>query len=180
VQQTLLILKQLRANQQLSTLLQIGLSWFQLHAGITQQILECPTIEVPYLEIGWFRSLRQFLCSIQAELHVELNHIAQPLRRHDNTIMNALLSLQTIAPNRLYRINLCRLYLQAYLKYATLSGLKYYKKSGMDIDLQTHKRRYCGRINPDPMRNPGQNGEQSSKTHSLPQISYVPTKQEPL
>jgi hypothetical protein len=112
VQQTLLLLKHIRANQKLSTLLRIGLSWFQLHTGINQQILEYPAIEVLYLEIGWFRSLRQFLCSIQAELHVELNHIAQPLRIHDTTIMNALLSLQTIAPNRLYRINLCRLYLQ--------------------------------------------------------------------
>jgi hypothetical protein len=52
VQQTLLLLKHIRANQQLSTLLRIGLSWFQLHAGINQQILECPDIEVPYLETG--------------------------------------------------------------------------------------------------------------------------------
>jgi hypothetical protein len=76
VQQPLLLLKHVQANQKLSTLLRIGLSWFQLQAGIKEPILECPNLEVPYLEIGWFRSLRQFLCSIQAEIHVETNHIA--------------------------------------------------------------------------------------------------------
>jgi hypothetical protein len=112
VQQTLLLLKHLQANHKLSTLLRIGLTWFQLHAGITEPVLECPDTYIPYLEIGWFRSLRQFLCSIQAEIHVELTHIARPLRIHDTSIMNALLALKNIAPKRLYHINLCRLSLQ--------------------------------------------------------------------
>jgi hypothetical protein len=46
VQQTLLLLKHLRANQKLSTLLRIGLTWFQLQAGITQPVLECPDIHL--------------------------------------------------------------------------------------------------------------------------------------
>jgi hypothetical protein len=113
VQQALLLLKHIRANQKLSQLMQIGLSWFQLQAGTTQPALECHELALPcYLEIGWFRSLRQFLCKIQAEIHVELPHIARPLRQHDVSIMNAIISLQTTTPNRLYGINLCRMYLQ--------------------------------------------------------------------
>jgi hypothetical protein len=113
VQQTLLfLLKHLRANQKLSTLLRIGLTWFQLQSGITQPVLECPGLDIPYLEIGWFQSLCQFFCSIQTEIHVELTHIARPLRVNETSIMNALLALQKIPPKRLYQINLCRLFLQ--------------------------------------------------------------------
>jgi hypothetical protein len=69
VQQYILMLKHLRADQKLSQLLRIGLAWFQLHAGISKPILECPELELPYLEIGWFRSLRTFLRSIDTTLH---------------------------------------------------------------------------------------------------------------
>jgi hypothetical protein len=92
--------------------LHIGLAWFQLQSGITHPILECPKLDLPYLKIGWFRSLHTFLCSIQAEVHVELTHAARPLRLNDTSIMDALLALQTIAPKRLYCLNLCRLFLQ--------------------------------------------------------------------
>jgi hypothetical protein len=112
VQQTLLFLKHIRANQKLSTLLRIGLTWFQLQAGLTDPVLECPELDIPYLEIGWlFRSLRQFLQSIQATIEIDTTHIARHLRINAVSIMNALLELH-IPPNRLYRINLCRIYLQ--------------------------------------------------------------------
>jgi hypothetical protein len=111
VQQTLLFLKRIRANQKLSTLLRIGLTWFQLQSGLTDPVLECPALDLPYLEIGWFRSLRQFLQSIQATIQIDTTHIARHLRINDTSIMNALLDLQ-IPPNRLYRTNLCCIYLQ--------------------------------------------------------------------
>jgi hypothetical protein len=57
VQQTLLLLKHLRANQKLSTLLRIALTWFQLQSGITQPVLESHALPLPYLEIGWLQSL---------------------------------------------------------------------------------------------------------------------------
>jgi hypothetical protein len=61
VQQCILLIKHLRAHQKLSQLLRIGLAWFQLHAGISKPILECPELELTHLETGWFRSLRTFL-----------------------------------------------------------------------------------------------------------------------
>jgi hypothetical protein len=57
VQQILLLLKHIRSDQDLSTLLRIALEWFQLQAGITSPILECPNLKLPYLEDGWFTTL---------------------------------------------------------------------------------------------------------------------------
>jgi hypothetical protein len=102
VQQCILLLKHLRANQKLGQILRIGLAWFQLHAGISQPILECPHLDLPYLEIGWFRSLRTFLCSINTKLHTESDHITRPLRIHDKAIMESFTALQTIPPKRLH------------------------------------------------------------------------------
>jgi hypothetical protein len=79
VQQTLLLLKRIRTNQDLSTLFQIGLEWFQLQAGITRPILECPDLEIPCLEVGWLRALRDFLCSINDETHLEMGRVPQIL-----------------------------------------------------------------------------------------------------
>ena len=42
VQQTLMFVKNIRSDQDLSKLLCIGLKWFQLHASIARPILECP------------------------------------------------------------------------------------------------------------------------------------------
>jgi hypothetical protein len=55
--------------------------------------------------------MRQFLCSIQGTIQVETTHLARPLRMHDDSIMTTLLTLQ-IPPDRIYRINLCRIFLQ--------------------------------------------------------------------
>jgi hypothetical protein len=102
----------MRANKKLSQLLQIGLAWFQLHAGISKPILECPQLELPYLKTGWFRSLRTFLCSINTKLHAEPTHITRPLRIHDTAIMESFIALHTIPPKILYHLNLCRIFLQ--------------------------------------------------------------------
>jgi hypothetical protein len=184
VQQTLFLLKHLRANQKLSTLRRIGLTWFQLQSGITQPVLECPGLDIPYLEIGWFQSLCQFFCSIQAEIHVELTHIARPLRVNETSTMNALLALQKIPPERLYQINLCRLFLfksNAYPKFAILSAPKFFKKSGKDTNLTAQKLHYCGQTNHDHTRSHGQNDAQFSmmlsSTHYYPgqQSTYIAT-----
>jgi hypothetical protein len=101
VQQCILLLKHLRADQKLSQLLRIGLAWFQLHAGISKPVLECPHLELPYIETGWFRFLRTFLCSINTKLHAEPTHVTRPLRIHDKAIMESFIALQTIPPKRL-------------------------------------------------------------------------------
>ena len=115
VQQSLLLLKHIRSNQDLSTLLRIGLEWFQLHAGITRPILECTNLELPYLEPGWFNSLRQFLCSIHAEIHLAMGRVPQLLRQHDHSLMESFCALRRYNSKDLYRLNLCRIHLQVEL-----------------------------------------------------------------
>jgi hypothetical protein len=105
-------LKHIRADQELSSLLRIGLEWFQLQSGIAQPILECPSLNVSYLEVGWFRSLRYFLCSINAKIHLEIGHIPKLLREHDSSIMETFILLEKYTQKELYRLNLCRMYLQ--------------------------------------------------------------------
>jgi hypothetical protein len=48
IQQCILLLKHLHANQKLRQLRCIGLAWFQLHAGISKPVLECPELELTY------------------------------------------------------------------------------------------------------------------------------------
>jgi hypothetical protein len=112
VQQTLLLLKHIRTNTALSTLLRIGLEWFQLHSGISRPILECPDLEIPYLEVGWYRALRNFLCSINATFHLDMARVPQPLREKDHAIMETFLAMQHYTVPELTRLNLCRMHLQ--------------------------------------------------------------------
>jgi hypothetical protein len=112
IQQTLILLKHIRADQELSTLLQIGLEWFQIHAGVGRPILECPDLEIPYLEVGWFRALRYFLCSINASIHLEMVRVPQQLRERDQFLMESFMQLRLFSNKQLYRLNLCRLFLQ--------------------------------------------------------------------
>jgi hypothetical protein len=86
VQQTLLLLKHIRSDQALSTLLRIALEWFQLHAGITSPILECPNLKTPHLEAGWFTTLRLFPCYIQAEFHLEMTRVPKILRDNNHAL----------------------------------------------------------------------------------------------
>jgi hypothetical protein len=62
----------------LNHLIRIGLEWFQLHAGITRPTLECPDLKIPCLEVGWFRALWNFLCSINAKTHLEMGRCSAP------------------------------------------------------------------------------------------------------
>ena len=55
VQQMLMFVKHIRSNQDFTKLLRIGLEWFQLHVGNARPILECPSLDLPYLEVGWLR-----------------------------------------------------------------------------------------------------------------------------
>jgi hypothetical protein len=111
VQQCLLFLKTIRSELEFSKLIRIGLSWFQLESGISVPILECPTLDIPYLEDGWFKMLREFLQSINAEIHIEMTHISKPLREGDSLIMEDFMAMQHYSPLELYRLNLCRKYL---------------------------------------------------------------------
>jgi hypothetical protein len=77
MQQTLLLLKHIHTNQDLSTLFGIGLKCFRLHTGIARPILEGPDLKIPCLEVGWFRALQNFLCLVNAKTHLEMGRVSQ-------------------------------------------------------------------------------------------------------
>ena len=110
VQQTLMFVKHIRSD--LSKLLRIGLEWFQLHAGIARPILECPSLEIPYLEAGWFWTLRNFLCFINDEIHIDNLRVPQTLRANDHLIMETFLDTHHFSDKNMFRLNLCRIYLR--------------------------------------------------------------------
>jgi hypothetical protein len=56
--------------------------------------------------------LREFLCSVNAEIHVKMQHVPQALRERDRTLMETFISLNKYTTKELYRLNLCRLFLQ--------------------------------------------------------------------
>jgi hypothetical protein len=50
-------------------------------------ILECPDLKISCLEVGWFRALQNFLCSINAERHLEMEHVPQILCKNNHALM---------------------------------------------------------------------------------------------
>ena len=112
VQQTLMFVKHVRSDQDLSELLCIGLKWFQLHADIARPILECPSLPIPYLEVGCFRTLRKFLCFINAEVHINNLRAPQTLQANDHAIMETFLDTHQFSDKDLSRLNLCCIYLR--------------------------------------------------------------------
>ena len=113
VQQTLMFVKHIRSDQDFSKLLCIGLEWFQLHAGIARPILQCPLLDIPYLEVvGWFRTLRKFLCFMIAEIHIDNLRVPHTLRENDHTLMESFLETQNFTCTDLYRLDLWRIYLR--------------------------------------------------------------------
>ena len=107
VKQTLIFVKHIRSDKDRSKLLQIGFKWFQVHASIARPILECPSIDLPYLEVGWFRTLRKFLCFINAEIHIDNRlRVPQTLRDNDHALMESFLETQNFTSTDLYRLNL--------------------------------------------------------------------------
>ena len=114
VKQTLIFVKHIRSDKDRSKLLQIGFKWFQVHASIARPILECPSIDLPYLEVGWFRTLRKFLCFINAEIYIDNLRVPQFLRDNDHhALMELFLETHTFTSTNLYnRLNLCQIYLR--------------------------------------------------------------------
>ena len=86
--------------------------WFQLHAGISSPVLECPSLEIPYLEAGWFRTLRKFLCFINAEIHIDNIRVPQTLREKDHALMEPFMDTHHFSDKDMSRLNLCRIYLR--------------------------------------------------------------------
>ncbi len=98
---------------QAGKLLRIALQWFQQAVGTSTSILEDVTSSLPHLESKWFKSLRDFLASINASMHLDKPGIPVIQRRHDVFLMELILQSKQYTASQIRRLNYCRLYLRA-------------------------------------------------------------------
>ncbi len=106
-------LKHVRSQSKTGKLFQIALSWFQLAVGVSFPILENTRQALPHLESRWLASLRIFLASQNASIHLLDPYIPHLQRIHDAYIMDAILQSNQFSPAQIRHLNYCRLYLQA-------------------------------------------------------------------
>jgi hypothetical protein len=110
--QTLQLLKHVHSNSKLGAFLQIVLDWTQLYAGISSPILECTRITLPHLEMGWYTSMREFLGSIDASLHIPTMVTPQALRISSDCVLMDNLFCNDFTSGEVKKLNLCCLFLQ--------------------------------------------------------------------
>jgi hypothetical protein len=78
-------LRHWRIQSQVRKLLQCTMAWLHLFfGGMSYSVLEQINAPLPHLESKWIRSLRDFLVSISASLHLDPPHAFR--RRKENTI----------------------------------------------------------------------------------------------
>ena len=108
---TLLFLRHIRAKTDLGKQIEIGLRYYQLHAGLSNCVLE-DTRPLAHLKFPWFDTLRQYLHQISGRLQLTDPWRPKRQRVHDTFIMENVLDTKRFTTTELEIINACRLYLQ--------------------------------------------------------------------
>jgi hypothetical protein len=106
ISRTLQLLKHVRAGSNLGALLQTGLDWTQLHAGVSFPIIEKTSIALPHLANGWFPVIRSFLGGIDVSLHLPTTVLPCLPHANDRILMDNVLS-NNFRPRAVDKINLC-------------------------------------------------------------------------
>jgi hypothetical protein len=100
-------------------LLRNVVEWAQFTSGTATPLLEVPSIPLPHLESKWLASLRAYLASINAGLHLDVTGLPPLEREHDGYIMEWIIQSDRFTDKEVVRLNYCRLFLNA----VTLSDL---------------------------------------------------------
>jgi hypothetical protein len=111
MQQTLLLMRHVRANTTLGQQLIIAIRYYQLHAGIANSVLE-DTQPLPYMRFPWINSLRQYLYQISGKIQMTEPWVQTTQRKGDTFIMEEMLKSKRFTDHELSLIYNCRLYLQ--------------------------------------------------------------------
>jgi hypothetical protein len=109
--QTLLFMRHIRAQTELGKQIIIALRYYQLVTGLTESVLE-DTRPIPYINIPWFDTFRQYLRNISGRIELSTTWIQQPQRENDQSIMDLILRSKAFTKREMEIINACRLYLQ--------------------------------------------------------------------
>jgi exonuclease III len=111
--QVTLFLRHWRGFTQISKMLRIAVSWFQLTVGSSTPILENTRMVLPHLESKWIGSLRTFLAKIQGSLRLDATYVQPKQRVQDEYIMDRVMESGKFTEAEIRRINYCRIYLRA-------------------------------------------------------------------
>ncbi len=117
--QLTLCLRHWRQQTVAGQLLKNVVAWAQFTTGMSSPILELPSVHLPRLESKWLASLRCYLASINAVLHVDTTGIPPLEREHDGYMMEWIVRSKQFTDKEVVRLNFCRLFLIA----VTLSDL---------------------------------------------------------
>ena len=112
ISQIIKFIQTLRTANLPAQLLKLTIHEWQIHSGVSFSLLECPTRSCPHLEGPWLCSLRQFLASISASIITSIPLPVVPRRTNDRHLMDLFNSMLSLGPQRMKRLNYCRLYLQ--------------------------------------------------------------------
>ena len=95
---------------------------------LVHSLLERVDEQLPHLESKWNHSLRQFLSSISASIHLDDPSIPQPQRVNDQYLVDMIIHSNRYSLVQLRTLNYCRLYLQA-VTFADIT-----KPNGLHLD----------------------------------------------
>jgi hypothetical protein len=107
-----MLLGHLRSQSDVGQLIQILLSYIQLHAGIDQPYLECCRRRLPHVPTTWLSHLRQFLATFHGSMHIHDYWLPPKPRDNDKYLMDDLL-IVCRSDAEVKRFNVCRLHLRA-------------------------------------------------------------------
>jgi hypothetical protein len=113
VAQVQYLYKHWSSTLQLNSVQRIAVSWTQFHTGVGWSILYDVKTPLPhFVKSHWLRSLRNFYCSIQGRLWLNVTYVPALQRNYDTFIMDHVLQSQLFTAQQIRRINYCRLFLQ--------------------------------------------------------------------
>jgi hypothetical protein len=104
------------------------MAWAQYSVGMSYPILERAQDSLPHFEAKWISSLRNFLASISASIHLDDPCIPPLQREHDCYLMDMIVHSARFTPTEIRKLNYCQLYLQA----ITLADIS--KPNGCELD----------------------------------------------
>jgi hypothetical protein len=78
--------------------------------GVSFSLLEQTATEILLPDIHWLSSLREFLTSIDASIHIDGLSLPEPLRENDVCIMDVIHSLPGLTKAQLRAFNRCRIF----------------------------------------------------------------------
>ena len=113
IAQVQLFLRHWRTSTTAGKLLRCVVEWAQYCVGTSNPLMEHVQEDLPHLESRWLSSLREYLAFINAGLQLDNTGVAPLERRHDEFIMDRILSSKKFNRSEIKRLNYCRLFLGA-------------------------------------------------------------------